>query len=230
MHWKELQKGISDYAKHDERLRHEQKYSQALAHLKWDGTAQTISSNLEILNQLLDSSDPQVIRIDKIKDVWLKVVEPLADCIEDVFLERHGMLKAVDKKDLGVQCVGQAIERMYNELKDIQFIGPTNASRLLHLRFPRLFVMIDEGTIKYWLEDIRLHELFGIQKAELFRGYGYTFIFLPFIKSHAVDAIMSYASDQGTDIKEAIGKLQNLGGRNRTIAKLMEEYYYAITR
>jgi hypothetical protein len=90
--------------------------------------------------------------------------------------------------------------------------------------------MIDEDTMKYWLEDVRWHELFGMRKVELFKGYGYTFIFLPLIKSHAVDAIMSYANDQAIDIKEVIGKLQYLGGRNRTMAKLMEEYYYAITR
>ena len=37
MHWTELQEGLNDYAKRDERLQYEQYYSRALAHLKWDG-------------------------------------------------------------------------------------------------------------------------------------------------------------------------------------------------
>jgi hypothetical protein len=155
-------------------------------------------------------------------------VEPLADCVEGVFLERHGMLKAEDKKELGVQCAGQAIQRMYDELTSL--IGLTNASKLLHQRFPKLFVTTDELIRKYWIEEVGLNELFGIKENELFNGYGYTFIFLPFIKDQAVDAIMSYANDKGVSVNEAIAQLQNLGGKKRMIARLMGEYYYVISR
>lgn len=228
MHWKVLEKEIINSAQGYK----DSCYFKALEQLKWDGSKQTISRNIGILCEFIEKCESQTGRIDKQKllDVWLEIVEPLADCVEDVCLERHGMLKAVDRKEYGIQCVGQAIQRMYDELQGVPFIGRTEASRLLHLRFPKLFLMIDEQTIKYWLYDVRLHRLFGMRESELFDGYGYTFIYLPFIKSHAVDAIMSYASDKALAINEAIAQLKNLGGKTRSIARLMDEYYYAITR
>jgi len=232
MHWKELEKEIDRFAKDNAGFRDDPYYFQALAELDWDKTEHALSRNIEVMCQFLDNYKSRGKRIDKekLQDVWLKIVEPLADCVENVYLERHGMLKVEDKKELGVQSVGQAIQKMYDELSGVPFIGSTNASKLLHLRFPRLFVMTDDSIRQYWLEDIRLHELYGMSKKALFQGYGYTFIFLPHIKSHAVDAIMSCANDKGISISEAISQLENLGGKNRTIARLMDEYYYAITR
>jgi len=222
MHWKELEKQIS-------KLPPAPHYFQALEQLKWD-KGEELSHNIQICCHFLDKDGSQGSQIDKqkVEQVWLKTVEPLADCVEDVFLERHGMLRALDKKDNGVGCVGEAIQRMYDALTSLT--GPTDASRLLHLRFPKLFVMTDEPIRKYWIEEVGLNELFGMKENELFNGYGYTFILLPFVKSHAVDAIMSYANDKGVDPKEAISQLQNLGGKNRTIARLMDEYYYVISR
>ena len=220
MHWKELEKQISNFPQ-------DPHYFQALEQLNWDKVEQT-PDNIEICCDFLDKSQGSQIDKKKLADVWLETVEPLADCVEGVFLERHGMLKAEDKKEFGVGCVGEAIQRMYDELTSVT--GPTNASKLLHLRFPKLFVMTDEPIRKYWLEEVGLNELFGIKEDELFHGYGYTFIFLPFIKGHAVDAIMSYANDKGVSINEAIDQLRNLGGKTRTIARLMDEYYYAISR
>ena len=220
MHWKELQKVISKFPE-------DRHYFQALAQLKWDKAEQT-PNNIEICCDFLDKSQGSQIDKKKLEDVWLETVEPLADCVEGVFLERHGMLKAEDKKELGVGCVGQAIQRMYDALTSL--IGLTNASKLLHLRFPKLFVMTDEPIRKYWIEEVGLNELYGMKENELFGGYGYTFIYLPSIKGHAVDAIMSYANDKGVSINEAISQLQNLGGKTRTIARLMDEYYYTITR
>ena len=72
--------------------------------------------------------------------------------------------------------------------------------------------------------------MLGMKASDLVHGYVYTFIFLPCIKSHAVEAIMSYANDKGVDPKDAITQLRNLGGKTRTIARLMDEYYYVITR
>ena len=220
MHWKELQKQIGRFppAPH---------YFQALEQLSWD-KAEELPHNIQICCDFLDKSPEGEIDKQKLEDVWLKIVEPLADCVEGVFLERHGMLKAEDKKELGVQCAGQAIQRMYDELTSL--IGLTNASKLLHLRFPKLFVTTDELIRKYWIEEVGLNELFGIKENELFSGYGYTFIFLPFIKDQAVDAIMSYANDKGVSVNEAIAQLQNLGGKKRMIARLMGEYYYVISR
>lgn len=227
MHWKELQEKITEFAQGDEGLREDRIYSQALAQLRWDKGGQAISDNLEICRDFLDKKGGQTDK-KKVEQVWLETVEPLADCVEEVHLERHGMLKAEDKKEFGVGCAGQAIQRMYDELTSV--IGPTNASRLLHLRFPKLFVMTDERIRGYWVEEVRLHELFGLEKTELFGGYGYTFVFLPYIKSHAVDAIMTYANDKDVTTNEAIDQLQNLSGKRQTIARLMSEYYYAITR
>ncbi|MBA7678367.1 hypothetical protein ES703_86641 [subsurface metagenome] len=101
---------------------------------------------------------------------------------------------------------------------------------MLHLRFPKLFVVTDEPIRKYWIEEVGLNELFGMKEDELFQGYGYTFIFLPFIKDQAVDAIMTYANDKGISPNKAIAQLQNLGGKTRTIARLMDKYYYAVSR
>jgi hypothetical protein len=234
MHWKELEKEINRRAQTDAGFRDDSHYFQALASLNWDQAGRDISRNIEAMCEFLDHYRPQDERIDidqgKLQGVWLETVEPLADCVENVYLERHGMLKAEDKKGFGVQCVGQAIQKMYDELAGVPRVGLTNASKLLHLRFPKLFVMTDERIRRYWSQDIRLHELYGRKETELFQGYGYTFIFLPFIKSHAVDAIMSYVNDQGVAISEAISRLGSLGGKSRTIAKLIHEYYYAITR
>ena len=227
MHWEELQEKITEFAQCDEGLREDQIYSQALAQLRWDSGGQAISDNLEICRDFLDKRGGQTAK-KKVEQVWLETVEPLADCIEEVCLERHGMLKAEDKKEFGVGCAGQAIQRMYDELTSI--IGPTNASRLLHLRFPKLFVTTDERIRGYWIEGVRLHELFGLGENGLFGGYGYTFIFLPFIKDQAVDAIMTYANDKDVTPNQAIEQLQNLSGKRQTIARLMGEYYYAITR
>ncbi len=227
MRWKELQEKITKSAHVDEGLWSDTHYLQALAQLKWDKHEQ-IPNNIEICCNLLDK--PQGSRIDKrkVEQVLVETVEPLADCVEEVHLERHGMLKAEDKEAFGVGCAGQAIQRMYDKLTIIT--GPTNASTLLHLRFPKLFVITDEPIKAYWVEEVRLHELFGLEKNELFGGYGYTFIFLPFIKDQAVDAIMTYANDKGVTPNQAIEQLRNLDGQTRTIARLMSEYYYAITR
>lgn len=222
MHWKELEKQISKYPE-------DPNYFQALSQLKWD-KAEEISHNIAICCDFLDNYKSQGSLLDKkkLEKAWLETVEPLADCVEDVFLERHGMLRALDKKEYGAGCVGEAIQRMYDALTSLT--GATTASRLLHLRFPKLFVLTDEPVRKYWIEEVGLNELFGMKENELFNGYGYTFIFLPFIKSHAVDAIMSYANDKGVDPKDAIAQLQNLGGKTRTIARLMDEYYYVVSR
>lgn len=221
MHWKELEE-ITKFAQ-------DEHYFQALARLKWDKPEQ-LSSNIDICCDYLDKTTAERNEIDKkgLEEIWGKMVEPLADCVEEVCLERHGMLKAEDKREFGVQCAGQAIQRMYDALTNLA--GLTNASKLLHLRFPKLFVMTDELVRKYWVERVKLHQLFGIPEIELFRGYGYTFIFLPFIKDQAVDAIMTYANDKGLTPNQAISQLQNLGDKPRTIARLMGEYYYAITR
>jgi hypothetical protein len=234
MHWKELENGIINFAKDNPGFKDDPYYFQALVKLNWDKTGRAAFRNIEVMCEFLNQYRPRDERIDidreKLQATWFKIVEPLADCVENVYLERHGMLKAEDKEEFGVQCAGQAIQRMYDELVSVPNVGLTNASKLLHLRFPRLFVMTDERIRRYWTQDIRLQELYGRKEAELFQGYGYTFIFLPFIKSHAVDAIMTYVNDRGVAISEAVSHLGGLGGKNRTIAKLMHEYYYTITR
>jgi len=232
MHWQELEQEISRRAEVDAGFWDDSYYFTALANLDWDEAGRNISRNIKVMCEFLDKYKSRGKRIDKerLQDAWLKTVEPLADCVENVYLERHGMLKAEDKKEFGVQCVGQAIQKMYDELTGVPHVGLTNASKLLHLRFPKLFVMTDERIRRYWWEDVGLHELYGRRETELFQGYGYTFIFLPFIKSHAVDAIMSYADERGVAIGEAISHLGSLGGKKRTMAKLIHEYYYAITR
>ena len=118
MHWKELQKQIGKFppAPH---------YFQALEQVSWD-KAEEIPHNIQICCDFLDMSPGSQIDKQKLEEVWRKTVEPLADCVEGVFLERHGMLKAEDKKEFGVGCVGQAIQRMYDELTSL--IGLTNAS------------------------------------------------------------------------------------------------------
>lgn len=220
MHWKELQKQISKFPE-------DPNYFHVISQLKWD-KAEQVSRNIAICCDFLGKSPGSQIDKQKLEEVWLETVEPLADCVEDVFLERHGMLRAIDKKEYGVECAGEAIQRMYDALTSLA--GLTDASRLLHLRFPKLFIMTNEAIRKYWIEEVGLNELFGLKENELFNGYGYTFIFLPFIKDQAVDAIMTCANDKGISPNEAIAQLQNLGGKTRTIARLMNEYYYVISR
>ena len=222
MHWKELEKQAS-------KLPPAPHYFKTLEQLKWD-KGEELSHNIQLCCDFLDKDGSQESQIDKkkVEQVWLKTVEPLADILEPVFLERHGMLKAEDKKELGVKCTGQAIQKMYDSLTDV--VGLDNASKILHLRLPKLFVTTDEAIRKYWTEEVGLNELFGIKGNELFQGYGYTFIFLPFVKDQAVDAIMTCANDKDISSNEAIAQLQNLGSKTRTIARLMNEYYWAVTR
>jgi len=216
MHWKELEKQVSKFPQ-------DPNYFQVLSQLKWD-KAEELSHNIAICCDFLGGS----IDKQKVEKVFTEVVAPLADCVEDVLLERHGMLRAIDKKQYGVGCAGETIQRMYDALTSLT--GPTDASKLLHLRFPKLFVVTNEAIRKYWIEEVGLNELYGMKEDELFNGYGYTFIFLPFIKSHAVDAIMSRANDKGVSVNEAIAHLQNLGGKTRMIARLMDEYFYVVSR
>lgn len=216
MHWTELQKQVSNFPE-------DQNYFQALEQLKWD-KPELLSRNIAICCDFLGES----IDKQKVEKVFTEVVALLADCVEPIFLERHGMLKVEDKKEHSVYCAGQAIQKMYEAMASIA--GLDTATGILHLRFPNLFVTTDEAIRKYWLEEIKLHERYSVNKTELFGGYGYTFILLPFIKSQAVDAIMTCANDKGVNPKEAIAQLQNLGGKTRSIARLMDEYYRALSR
>lgn len=214
MHWTELEKQAAD-------LPPDQGYFQALEQLSWD-KADKLPGNIELCCHYLGG------KIDRasVEKAFTEVVAPLADCVEPVVLERHGMLKVEDKKELGVYCTGQAIQEMYEAVASAA--GLDNATGILHLRFPNLFVTTSEAVRKYWLEKIKLHQRYSVKNTELFGGYGYTFILLPFVKSQAVDAIMTCAHDNGIDPKSAIARLQGVGGSQRSIARLMNEYYRAV--
>jgi hypothetical protein len=127
MHWQELEKEINRLAEADAGFRDDSYYFQALANLNWDQAGRDIFRNIEVMCEFLNHYRPRDERIDidqeKLQGVWLETVEPLADCVENVYLERHGMLKAEDKKEFGVQCVGQAIQKMYDELAGVPNVG-----------------------------------------------------------------------------------------------------------
>ncbi len=231
MHWKELEKEIAKTEWGGGAFWNGTLYGQALGKLRWDGGEESLARNLDIVCAFMDRSEPKVRPVDKkrLREVWRQRIEPVAETINEVALERHGMLRALENNG-PAESIGQLISSIYDELANLPFIGLTNASRLLHFRFPRLFVTTDEATRCYWWERVRLHRLFGLKRDDLFTGYGYTFILLPFVKSHAVDAIMLYVRDYGITIPEAVNELQNLGGERQSIARLMDRYFYAVSR
>jgi hypothetical protein len=115
--------------------------------------------------------------------------------------------------------VGVAIEHMYGALSTVPGVGDTNASKLLHLRLPHLFVMTDT--------DIRL--MFKEFRGETFSPYSYTFNFLMFVKSDVSEAIDTLCEEEQLARQEGIEFLRNAHSRKRSLAKLMDECYYTLS-
>ena len=230
MDWKELERMVAKRSEIDPNREDDAHYQDALSKLNWDAPVDAMPENADVLLKFLARYDPGSRAIDsqQLQDVWLESVETIAADLEDVTLGHLHVLEHVDRPGENVFCVGDVISRMYEHVKSIQGVGMTNASRLLHLRFPALFVMTDELMRKFW-EDGSLPGVFNISSGRLFEPYGYAFIFLPAMSIQAVDAIMSCSLDGDISVEDATEKLQGLGGEQGSIAKLVSDYYYAMT-
>ena len=230
MDWKELEKAIVGRGEGDRESEVAHHYFGALSKLRWDYPEKTISDNVDVFISFLATykSFRHAIDKDQLAGLWLETAESLSADLEDISLERLDVLAEVDRAEDNLFCVGDVISRVYEEVRDIPGVGAANARRLLHLRFPNLFVMTVDAVRKYW-EESTLPNVFGISKTRLFEPYGYAFIFLPAMSIQAVDAIMSCSLDEEISVDEAIERLRTLGGKDRSIARLIDEYYYAIT-
>ena len=227
MDWKELETAITEYGKLGENRESDVRYSVALSKLRWDHPEENMTHNADVLINYLATykSYRHTIDEERLADMWLESVESLSAELEDISLERLDVLETVDREEDNLFCVGDVISRVYEEVRDIPGVGPANALRLLHLRFPKLFLMTDVSVRKYW-EGSPLPEIYGMSKGRLFEPYGYAFIFLPAMSIQAVDAIMSCSLDEEINIEQAIENLQRLGGKSRSIARLIDIYYY----
>jgi len=228
--WKELERMVAKRSEIDPNHEDDAHYHDARSKLNWDAPVDAMPENADVLLKFLARYDSGSRAIDsqQLQDVWLESVETLAADLEDVTLEHLHVLEHVDRSKENVFCVGDVISRMYEDVKAIQGVGTANASRLLHLRFPALFVMTDDVIKKFW-EGGNLPALFNISSARLFEPYGYAFIFLPAMSIQAVDALMSCSLDEDISVEEATKRLQGLGGEQGSIAKLVSDYYYAMT-
>lgn len=144
-------------------------------------------------------------------------IEPYAKALEDEFLEDMNSEKVVEVGREKLR-IGLAIEHMYNVLVTVPAVGKTNASKLLHLRLPNLFVMTDT--------DVR--RLFKIFQTELFSAFSYAFNFLRFVQCDINEAIDSLCGERRLSRRDAVEYLRNAHGRTRSLAKLADEYYYTL--
>ncbi len=227
MHWTELARGAAQYAESKDGPQENADYSCAVTRLDW--AHGDLGENLDIcLDYLSRWGEEDKADKAKIEQVFKDDIAKLGDCVEPVVLERHGMLKVEDKGDYGVYCAGQAISHIYDAMTAA--CGAENASIILHLRFPKLFITVGEGVQRYFTDVVKLQEAYSVDKETLFKGYGYAFVLLPFVKSQAVDAVMTCARENNIDPKEAIVRLGGIMGEARPIARVMNEYYQAMAR
>jgi len=228
--WNDLEKAAARYGNDLEAQDRDRHYYRALSRLEWDYPDDTMAANADVFLEFLATYKSYRHTVDKeqLADAWLESVESLSAELEDITLERLDVMADVDRAEDNLFCLGDVIARVYEEVRGIPGMGAANALRLLHLRFPDLFVMADEGVRKYW-ENSPLPDLFGMSKQRLFEPYGYAFIFLPAMSIHAVDAVMSCSLDEEIDVQEAVDRLRNLDDRERSIARLIDEYCYVLT-
>ncbi|MCX5998643.1 MAG: hypothetical protein NTU41_03375 [Chloroflexi bacterium] len=229
MEWRELEKVVAERSKIDEGYRKDTEYFDALSRLRWEFPDDTISDNIDVFINYLSAckSYGHVIDRKRLAAAWLESVELVSADLEDVSLEHLDVLVGVDREEEGMFCVGDVISRVYEEIKSVPGVGPANATRLLHLRFPNLFVMTSDLVRKCWQEGY-LPEVFNVPRERLFEPYGYAFIFLPAMHIHLVDAILSCSLDEEMDIDAAVNKLKGVGDKERSLAKLLDEYYSAL--
>lgn len=192
-------------------------YEKTIEDLQWPTSK--VDKNMAILldflrswHSLRRSVDPKTLA-----RTWTNEVEPYARGLETLTLENSD-LEIIIRAGNEQLHAAVAVEHMYGALVDIPGIDHTNASKLLHLRLPRLFVMTDQA--------VRLaFDKFGGLK---FSPYSYAFSFLAQAKSAVNEAIDTLCADKHMSRQQGIRSLQDAHGRQRTLAKLIDECYVTL--
>jgi hypothetical protein len=194
-------------------------YERAMKELRWHSSEFDMESNALVFENFLGASHSlrRPLGKEEMINVWIKEVEPYATVMDCEFLEELDIDKIIKTGEEKFR-VGVAIEHMYGALSMVPGVGNTNASKLLHLRLPHLFVMTDA--------DIRF--LFKKCRKETFSPYSYAFNFLVFVKADVNEAIDTLCQENQLSRQQAIKFLQNAHGRKRSLAKLMDECYYVL--
>lgn len=193
-------------------------YEKTMQNLVWEPL--DIMKNISIFEEFLIAwhSLRHPLGKDELSGIWLREIEPYAKALSGLFLEDLDVNELINI-ELEKLRVGIIIEHMYSALSTVSGIGETNASKLLHLRLPNLFVMTDTN----------VRELFKkLRREEFFEPYAYAFNFLPFVKSKINEAIDELCEDKRLNRQQAIDFLRNVHGRSRSLAKLMDECYYVL--
>lgn len=212
MHYKQLLDITSRFPSDDA-------YEEAMQDLEWHSSVFDIGKTICIFENFLGAwhSLRRPLGKEEMSRVWTKDIEPYAIALERDSLENLDIDKTIKTKREKLR-VGLAVEHMYGVLSTVPGVGDTNASKLLHLRLPHLFVMTDT--------DIR----FMLKKArkETFSPYSYAFNFLVFVKSDVNEAIDTLCEEKQLTRQQSIEFLRNTHNRKRSIAKLMDECYYVL--
>ena len=194
-------------------------YEEPMRDLRWHPSEFDMKRTIGIFENFLRAwhSLRHSLGRQEMVSIWTKDVEPYAMALQGEFLENLDVEKIVETKGEKLR-VGVAIGHVYSALSTVPGVGPTNASKLLHLRLPHLFVMTDT--------DIR--RMFKTFCNETFSPYSYAFNFLKFVKSEVSEAIHTLCGEKKLTCQQGIEFLRNAHDRKRSLAKLMDECYWVL--
>ena len=134
--------------------------------------------------------------------------------IKELSLEKTPLNLVLTVGDEKLQ-LSRIIHHCFDALSDV--IGPTPASKALHISAPSMLIM--------W--DTSIREKIG----QGMTGYKYTYVFLPKTKDLIEEIISSYADETHCDRQSAINEIRNQRGKDYTLTKMIDEYnWVTITR
>lgn len=220
MHWQNLLEVTYEYGRSVDGQSYDTAYEEAIRSLRWDPAQASLGQNIQVFEDFLKAwrSWRRELDKEKLNAVWISDIEPYARTLDGEIFESLDVDKVVEVGTERLR-VGVTIEHVYGALHMVDGIDHTNASKLLHLRLPNLFVMTDSA----------VRDLFKtVWGSELFSAYGYAFNFLRIVKAEMLEAILTLCKDKSLSQPEGIEYLQNAHGRKRSLAKLIDEYYWKL--
>lgn len=225
MHWRKLLDVTREYGRLIDGEGYDTAYDEAMRTLKWNPGGGTMDGNMDVFTTFLGKWKSLRRPLDRkrLKSVWMTDVEPYAKGVDGESIETLDTRKVVDTGAEKVR-VGVAIEHMYGSMCTVDGVGRTNSSKLLHLRFPNIFVMTDASVRREFRDLVRGTGI--VKGTSLFEPYGYAFHFLPLVRAELLEAILSLQADEQIQWVEAVKRLMLAHGRARSLAKLADEYYY----
>ena len=162
------------------------------------------------------------IRWVEFENFWTPEVQNIASLCSGHSLENSDLGEEIGLPNHNL-TIGQAIEILFARLRMVEGIGATNASKLLALSMPRLFVMWD-------YENIR--SLYKLRSSP--RGYR---DYLSNAQAYVKKLLAAVSEEQSLTTQEAVHWLENLPtnqnwssvvSKVKPIAKLVDEYHYSL--